>query len=191
MKKEIRIIAWDDCAFGREQENVRIIGAVFRGSSFMDGLLSTEIEKDGMDVTDKIISAITQSRHYDQLSVIMIDGISFGGLNIADIQKINKKTKLPVIAIQRKEPDIKKFTDALDKLSHPEERKKAVRSAGKVHKHGKTYFQKSGLDEKECEEIIKMTCIRSFVPEPIRVAHLIASGLSRTHKQGFESRGRA
>ena len=86
VKPEIRIIAWDDCAFRFSQKRVRIVGVVFRGGSFLDGMLSVQIKKDGLDVTEKISGSIKKSRHYDQLSVIMLDGITFAGFNLTDIR---------------------------------------------------------------------------------------------------------
>ncbi len=185
IKSEIRIIAWDDCAFSFTSKRVLIIGAIFRGGKFLDGLLSVRIKKDGLDATEKISSSIMNSRHYDQLSLIMLDGISFAGFNLVDIRHLYKKTKLPVLAVQRKKPDIEKFVDAMKIFSDFEERKKIVKSAGRFYSFGKIFFQKAGLTLQKSKEILAKTCIRSIVPEPIRVAHLIASGLSG------ESRGRA
>ncbi len=197
-KKEIRIIAWDDCAFRFGQKSVRIVGAVFRGGEFIDGLLSVMIKKDGSDATERISSAVLNSRHYDQLSWIMTNGISFGGLNIIDIGAMHRRTGLPVIAVMRKMPGMKQFTGALGKFSDAKERISAVKKAGAVTKCGEIYYQKAGAPKKECEEILKLTCTRSKIPEPLRVAHLIASGLSRRAAKkdkngsaGYESRGRA
>lgn len=116
IKKEIRIIAWDDCAFSFNSDEVTLIGAIFRGGSFLDGMLSTTIEKDGMDATEKISEAIKKSRSYDQLSIIMLDGISYAGLNLVDIQELHRKTKLPVIVFLRKKPNLDKFLKALEKI---------------------------------------------------------------------------
>lgn len=185
LKKEIRIIAWDDCAFNREDKTVTLIGAIFRGSRFMDGMLSTMIQKDGTDATDRIVSAIKKSRHMDQLSIIMLDGITFGGFNIVDIKELYEKTGLPVVAVQRRRPDMDSFLAALKVFGDAEERKTIVRRAGELYKFKKIYYQRAGLPEEECGKILEMTCIRSDIPEPLRVAHLIASGLSG------ESRGRA
>lgn len=197
VKKEIRIIAWDDCAFSFRSRQVSIIGAIFRGGQFLDGLLSTTIKKDGMDVTDKTVKSIKSSRHYDQLSVIMLNGITFGGFNLIDIKKLNRETRLPVLVIQRKKPDIEKFNKALNIFDDQKKRKEIVKRAGKIYKFRKIHYQKCGLKKQACENLLKLTCIRSDIPEPIRVAHLIASGLSRkkyikeNDARLFESRGRA
>ncbi len=191
-KKEIRIIAWDDCAFKFTQKSVLLVGVVFRGGQFLDGLLSTKVTKDGLDATDKISYSINKSRHYDQLSLVMLDGITFAGFNTVDIKKLKGATKLPVIAIQRDMPYMKKFMLAMRRVKGYDKRQKMVKAAGKIYKYKEIYYQKNGLTCKECEELLKTTCTRSKIPEPIRVAHLIASGLSRrTHEGIFESRGRA
>ncbi len=191
LKKEIRIIAWDDCAFRFSQKSVRIVGAIFRGGDFMDGLLSTIIRKDGMDVTQKMCESILKTRHYDQLSLVLTNGISFGGLNILDINELHRQTRLPVLAVVRKKPDRKQFIDALKKLEGGNKRVGIVRKTGIAVKEGEIYFQKAGLTRKECSEILGLTCTRSNIPEPLRVVHLIASGLSRRGASGWESRGRA
>jgi hypothetical protein len=66
-----------------------------------------------------------------------------------------------------------------------------VKKTGSVVKFGDIYCQYAGLGRKECGEILKLTCTRSKIPEPLRVVHLIASGLSRSASAGYESRGRA
>ena len=188
MKPEIRIVAWDDCAFSFEQKRVLIIGAVFRGASFLDGMLSTRIEKDGNDATERIADAILNSRHYDQLSYIMLNGITLAGFNVVDIRELNRRTKLPVIAVQRKKPNMKEFLEALKKIRDHKKRMESVKTAGKFFRFSlrekEILYQKAGLDSSECADLLKITCIRSNVPEPLRVAHLIASGLSGESRGG-------
>lgn len=189
MKREIRIIAWDDCAFSFKQKSVRIVGAIFRGGSFIDGMLSTRIDKDGNDATEKISMAILSSRHYDQLSYIMLDGITLAGFNVVDIRELYKKTKLPVVAVQRKKPEMDEFLEAIRKVNDAAEKMRKVKAAGRFFRFGagdrEILYQKRGLDIGECNELLRLTCVRSNIPEPLRVAHMIASGLSG------ESRGRA
>lgn len=198
LKPEIRIIAWDDCAFGFKAKSVRVVGPIFRGGRFMDGLLSTYIEKDGLDATDKITDSILSSRHYDQLSLMMLKGISFAGFNMVDIKMLNKKTKLPVIVVMRHAPDLEKFKAAMKKLDNYKKRLGALKDAGTIYKYKNIFYQKSGISSEQCEHIFRLTCTQSNIPEPLRAAHLIASGLSRKNKNGnrnlfsgCESRGRA
>jgi endonuclease V-like protein UPF0215 family len=190
-KKEVRIIAWDDCAFGFSTRSVRIIGVVFRGGDFIDGLISAKIKKDGLDATEKIANTIMKSRHRDQLSVILLNGITFAGFNIVDIKKLSSATNMPVVAIVRNKPDMEKFLDAMKRVGNYSGRARLAKKAGRIYTHKNIFFQKSGISIKECNELLEKICTRSKIPEPLRVAHLIASGLSRMHEGGYESRGGA
>lgn len=192
-KKEIRIIAWDDCAFNFKTKDVTLVGVVFRGGDFIDGLISTKVKKDGTDSTDKIASAIVKSRHFDQLSLIMLNGITFAGLNVIDIKKLSKKTRLPVIAVQRQKPDMKGFLLAMKRVRSYSKRALMVKNAGTIYSYKDIHFQKSGMNSGNCIKVLDLTCTRAKIPEPLRVAHLIASGLSRKTGNGkfHESRGRA
>ena len=161
-----------------------IVGVVFRGGYWLDGVISTRVEVDGFDATDKIASMVNGSPHHKQLRVIMLDGVTFAGFNIVDIKKLNRATQLPVIAVTRDEPDFDDINKALKKLPRSEERWKAVQNAGKITKvytrnrKEKVYMETAGIQEEDAERILRLTSTRSSVPEPLRVAHLIASGIT-------------
>lgn len=184
IKPEIRVLGVDDGIFiPHSKDLVPVIGVVFRGGYWLDGVMHTKIKVDGFDATTKIASMILDSPHYKQLRVVMLDGITFAGFNIADIKKLNIKTKLPVITVTREKPNLTEIRQALKNLSKSEERWKAIQNAGETievytrNKREKIYMQYSGICEEDAIKILKLTSTRSNVPEALRVAHLIASGL--------------
>ena len=190
VKKEIRILGWDDGPFSKGDEGkVILVGTVFRGASFIDGILKTEVEIDGLDATEKIIDAVSRSKHED-LRVIMLGGITFGGFNFVDIKKLNRETGLPVIVVVRRKTDMEKFRSAMKRVPDFEKRWKAVENAGEFFEislegRGKSiYFQKAGLREEEARKIIKLTAKRGVIPEPLRIAHLIASAMVKGESIG-------
>ena len=179
MKDEIRVLGIDDGFFLKNTgERVLVVGAVLRGSKELDGVLSCRIKKDGNDVTERIASLINGSRHKKQLKYVMTNGITFGGFNVLDICELNRKTNLPVISVLRKKPDFRSIEKALDHLPGKKERLDIIKKAGELYTYRKIYFQASGLSEKEAEEVIDKTINKSNIPEPIRMAHLIASGVT-------------
>jgi len=188
IKPEIRVLGVDDGVFTpRNKGLVPVVGVVFRGGYWLDGVMHTKIKIDGFDATSKIASMILNSPHYKQLRVIMLNGITFAGFNIADIKKLNDKTKLPIIAVTREKPNIDQIRKALKNLPKSEDRWKAIKNAGRIFeifadrsKNEKIYMQISGILEEDAKRIIQMTSTRSNIPEALRVAHLIASGLSGT-----------
>lgn len=196
MKYQVRILGLDDAPHVKTQKQVLVLGTVFRGGEYMDGLLSTTVEKDGFDATEKLIGLINKSRNIGQLSYLMLDGITFAGFNVVDISKLFEETGLPVIAVIRKKPDFKAIEKALNNLPNKKERLMLIKLAGPVYEfsvehsqlkeEGKIYFQVAGLDESEAEKVLKLTTLHSLVPEPLRIAHIIGSGL-----EFGESKGRA
>jgi len=171
MKEEIRILGLDD---GPLQDSVIVVGTIFRGSS-IDGIISTHVTKDGMDSTKKLISMINKCKFSPRC--IMLDGIAFGGFNVVDIIELNKKTKIPVITVMRDLPDMDKIEKALMNLPKGKERLALIRKAGTIHSVGDIFIQVVGTDVLEASEFIRISTRNSKIPEPLRVAHLIASGV--------------
>jgi len=186
IKPEIRVLGVDDGAFKPHVKGqVPVIGVVFRGGYWLDGVIHTKIAVDGFDATDRISSMITTSSHYKQLRVIMLNGITFAGFNIVDVKALNVATKLPVITVSRKKPDFADIHKALQNLPNSEERWEAILSAGEPVEvstrsvNAKVYMQTAGVSKEDAQKILRLTSTRSNIPEALRVAHLVASGISR------------
>ncbi|MBE0520553.1 DUF99 family protein [Candidatus Bathyarchaeota archaeon] len=187
IKPEIRVLGVDDGVFTPHMKGlVPVVGVVFRGGYWLDGVMHTKVEVDGFDATEKIASMIINSPHYKQLRVIMLDGITFAGFNVVNIKELNSETKLPVITVTREQPNFAEIREALKNLSKSEERWKIIKSTGRMFEvstrseNEKVYMQTSGILEEDARKILQLTSTRSSVPEALRVAHLIASGISKT-----------
>ncbi len=185
IKPEIRVLGVDDGAFKPHVKGqVPVIGVVFRGGFWLDGVMHTKIEVDGFDATDKIASMITGSSHYKQLRVIMLNGVTFAGFNIVDVKALHAATKLPVITVTREKPDFEDIHKALKNLANSEARWEAILSAGAPVEvstrsaEARVYMQTVGVSKEDAQKILRLTSTRSNVPEALRVAHLIASGIS-------------
>jgi len=186
IKPEIRVLGVDDGVFTPHVKGlVPVVGVVFRGGYWLDGVMHTKIEIDGFDATEKIASMIINSPHHKQLRVIMLNGITFAGFNVVNIKELSKEVKLPVIAVTREQPNFTEIREALKNLPESEERWKAIQSAEKMFEvstrseNEKVYMQTSGILEEDARKILQLTSTRSSVPEALRVAHLIASGISK------------
>ena len=186
IKPEIRVLGVDDGVFTPHVKGfVPVVGVVFRGGYWLDGVMHTKVEVDGFDATEKIASMIINSPHHKQLRVIMLNGITFAGFNVVNIKELNKEVNLPVIAVTREQPNFTEIREALKNLPRSEERWKAIQSAEKMFEvstrseNEKVYMQTSGILEEDARKILQLTSTRSSVPEALRVAHLIASGISK------------
>jgi len=186
LKKEIRVIGIDDSPFNKfKKGQVLVVGTIFRGGLFLDGVLSTKVNIDGNDSTKKITEMINECKFKPQLQCIFLDGIAVAGFNVIDVKELSKKTKLPVIVIIRRKPNIDKIKKTLIRIGK-KNKIKLIEKAGSVVPVGEIYIQLTGLSIGRAKEILKIVCTRSLIPEPIRIAHLIASGITFG-----ESRGKA
>ena len=177
IKKEIRLLGVDDSPFDKfKNDKVLVIGTIFRGGQFLDGLLSTKVHVDGSDSTKKLISMINKTKNKPQLQAILMDGIALGGFNIVDINQLYEKTKIPVIVVIRRMPDIENIKSVLKRIGK-QNKIKLLEKAGTPIKIRKVYCQLTGLTKEKAEQILKIACTHSFIPEPIRAAHIIASGV--------------
>ena len=189
IKPEIRVLGVDDGVFIPHSKGlVDVVGVVFRGGYWLDGVMRTEVEVDGLDGTEKIASMIIESPHYKQLRIIMLSGITLAGFNVVDIKELYNKTGLPVIAITRNMPNMKEIEQAIERLPEKEKRWRAIQNAGEMIKvqtrkeEEPIYMQIAGIKREDAEKIVKITSTRSNIPEPLRVAHIIASGLTKFRK---------
>ncbi len=180
IKPEIRILGIDDSSL--HTDRVMIVGAVFRGGNWLDGVLRSHITKDGTDATDTIIRMVTKSKHFGQVRVLMLDGITYAGFNVVDITEVFEKTGIPVIAVMRDYPDLDRIRAALEHLSNPGPRWEIIKRAGEIHKvttrgGNPVYFQYCGIGLEDAREVMRMSSTHSNIPEPLRAAHLIATGI--------------
>jgi endonuclease V-like protein UPF0215 family len=186
IKPEIRIVGIDDGVFiPHSKGSADVVGVVFRGGYWLDGVMRTEVAVDGMDATEKIAEMVKTSPHYAQIRVIMLNGITFAGFNVVDLRRLLELTELPVIAVTREKPDFDDIRKALNNLSQSEKRWSIIENAKNLirvrTRRGEepVYMQIAGISREDAEKIVKETSTRSNVPEPLRVAHIVASGLTR------------
>ncbi len=183
VKSEIRVLGVDDGKFVPHSEGkASVVGVVFRGGYSIEGVMHTNITIDGFDATAQITSMINNSPHCKQLRLVMLNGLTFAGFNVVGIQKLNIATRLPIIALTLDKPDIEAVHKALSNLCRTEERWRLIQEAGEIYEvkcRGKTlYVEVAGISLVDARKIVLLTSTRSCYPEPLRVAHMIASGTS-------------
>ncbi len=183
VKPEIRVVGFDDGTFSfsskLERDKTILFGVVMKGSKEVVGAVSRWITVDGTDATEKLIDAVVNSRFKD-LRVIMLKGITYGGFNVVDLEVLHRETGLPVIVVVRKRPDLKAMELALRKhFPDWEERVELLRKAPPLLEMipGKLYVQALGLEPRTAFEVVRTTTRTGLIPEPLRLAHIVASAV--------------
>ena len=181
------VVGIDDAPFDRAHRGpVPIVGAIFARDR-LDGVLTGRVRRDGADATRSIASMIASSRFREHVRAVLLQGIAVAGFNVVDIRELHERLGVPVLVVARREPDLEAIRSALLERVPGGRRKWAlVEKAGPMELLAGVRVQRAGIDRERAEATIAALAIHGSIPEPLRVAHLIAGGLGRG-----ESRGRA
>lgn len=207
----MNVIGFDDGPFPREHRGDILLVGVVCSATRVDGIVSGRIRRDGVDSTRTMVELVRASQFGEHIQAIMLQGIAVGGFNVVDVHGLSQALKIPVIVCVRRPPDMSAVRRALfsdNPTSRPRvpgaaRKWKLIEQAGTLEQLGpsrrslkrasglstsgpKLWIQRAGLSMEEARKIVTATTLHGNIPEPLRVAHLIAGGITTG-----KSRGRA
>ena len=139
------------------------------------------ITVDGMDSTSLVLDCLNG---WD-LDAIILGGASFAGFNIIDFENLYKQTNYPIIVFSSVYPDVEATKQALFK--HFKDWKLRIakyKTLGEIHEFfvkkylPPIYYEAVGCSTGFAEKVLKEQSIVSRTPEALRVADLIAKGVT-------------
>ena len=184
------VVGFDDGPFPREprggrRARVMVVGAVCARTR-LDGVVSGYVRKDGADATALMASLVRDSQFDGHVRAVLLGGIAVGGFNVVDIHALAAALGVRCWwwpGGSRAWPLIRA---ALAKLPGGARRWRLIEAAGPMEPVGNVFVQRAGLALDEARYLLKATTLHGHIPEPLRLAHLIAGGVVTG-----KSRGRA
>ena len=184
--REFRVVGVEDGGFSRKLQGCGVQKALFvcvllRGKWFNDFQVGT-ITVDGLDATDKLTSMLRRW----SFDAVMLAGVSFAGFNLVDPTIVFEEFNEPVIVISRTKPNNVAVKNAL--RQHFEDwqvRWSVFEKLGSVYEvvsmpaEPPVYVEVIGAELDWVSRLIRATSVCCRVPEPIRVARLVARGLTK------------
>ncbi|MBI3781997.1 MAG: DUF99 family protein [Deltaproteobacteria bacterium] len=179
------VVGFDDAPFARSPAGaVQIVGAVFADLRF-DGVLIGQVEKDGDDATDTVGRLVSESRFAEHVQAVLLQGIAFGGFNVVDVAALHERLDLPILVVARRQPDLDAIRNALlTRVVNGKQKWRRIEAAGPMEPLRGVYVQRAGLTPAQAEALIDRFALHGRIPEPLRVAHLIAGALSKGASRG-------
>ena len=179
------VIGVDDAPFAREHRgDVLVVGTVFAGLR-LEGVLSTRVRRDGRNATAALAAMISGCRFAGHAQAVMMQGIALAGFNVVDLKELHRALGLPVLVVTRRAPDMEAIRAALLGRIRGGRRKWAlIEQAGPMEPLAGLYAQREGLSLAEAEALIRGLSVNGKLPEPLRLAHLIAGGVTRGDSRG-------
>jgi len=173
------VVGFDDAPFERgHRGDVLVVGAVFAGDR-LDGVISTKVRRDGANAAQRLIDCLTGSKYFDQLQAILLQGIAFAGFNVVDLQQLHQAMGLPVLVVARYRPDLQAIRKALLQQVPGGARKwRLIEAAGPMEPMAGLYVQRCGITPENAARLLASLQQNSQLPEPLRVAHMIAGGVT-------------
>jgi len=187
VRKALRTVGVDDGGFQSQWSQIRrhgkaILAAVLLNEYWIDDIHVGEITVDGLDATE-ILANLLNHWTFD---AVFLSGVSFAGFNLIDAAAIYKKFRRPVIVVSGDKPDNMAVKKALQKhFADWEARWRIIRKLGRIYSAAPVvaepplYFEAVGLSPRSAKLMIRALAVSSRLPEPIRVARLVARGLTR------------
>ena len=153
IKKEIRVLG---IAAQISFFEFIIVGIVFRGNMWLDGVLKGR--SSDIDLTNAISNTVKKSSHIGQIRVILLSRNNLPPGSIVDLYKLSVETNKPVIFI-----------------GEPLDDSKATFTWGK--RDGGSPVIAVGLSRLTAERVLRVSTRNDFFPEALRVAAITISSL--------------
>jgi len=188
----LNVIGFDDGPFAREHRgNVLLVGAVCSRTR-LDGVLTGHVRRDGTDSTDAMVAMVESSQFAEAVRAVMLQGIAVAGFNVVDVHALSERLGVPVLVVMRHAPDMAAVRRALfsdapavrPPVRGAARKWRLIEHAGPIEPLGKIYVQRVGLSLDKARALVTATTLHGNIPEPLRVAHLIAGGLTTGRSRG-------
>lgn len=187
-KKGLRGLAIAE-SFKQGDSVSRLGGVVIRRDFIIDGFVFGECTVEGDDATDVILDMYSRLNR-DDINYIIISGLVISMYNIVDIKKIWEKTKIPIIGVTYEESGgiedairhhfPNSYTPKLEQYY-----KLGKRTEITLHTGYKLYLRNEGCILEEAKKFLDLLTVQGSVPEPVRVAQLLAKASSSLKKNNL------
>lgn len=184
LKRFSNIIGFDDAPFpAAHTGRVKVVGTVY-AKTRLDGILIGDVQRDGTDAARKLARLVAESKFAPSVQLVMLQGIALAGFNVVDVFDLHETLQLPVLVVARKRPDMAAIRSALLKLRGGRNKWALIERLETMETLENVYVQRVGLTVEQASAALRQCTVTGSIPEPLRVAHLIAGALVRGHSSG-------
>jgi len=170
-------------SFSQDSKKSVLSGIVMSTDLVIDGFVMGHSTVRGDDATDVILSMFEKLGRTD-VSFLLISGIIISLYNMVDVKRISEKIGLPVIGITHEESDgiedaIKHHFPDSYKSKLAEYSKLGSREKITLHTSHNLYIRNEGCTILEAKQLLDKITSQGSIPEPLRIAQLLANTLLR------------
>ena len=161
-----------------------VIAAVYCVDTFPIDVRISTVTVDFDDVDTIIVNLINSFKR--DVTLILLDGVTYAGFNVVNPYKVHNSLGIPIIVIFKHELRLEDIKSAL--INHFTDWSRRFNIINKVYSSSIEVVTKwkpirvfsLGIPIQRAIDIVMNLQVTSSIPEPLRLADVVASGLTRS-----------
>lgn len=122
---------------------------------------------------------VKSSRFAAHTRLVLLEGIALAGFNVVDIHGLADALGMAVLVVVKRKPDIEAVQRALlERVPGGRRKWLLIEKAGAMEPVAGCWVQRAGIELEDAANVIRSLAVHGRMPEPLRVAHLVASVLA-------------
>jgi uncharacterized protein len=174
----------DDGPFEKGQRDpVPLVAVMMEGCDLVESVARRAFPVDGDDATGFLASWLRELRAYPAVHGLFLGGITIAGLGVIDVEQLARDVQRPVLVVNRRDPRDHQLDRALAAAGLAERSAIVARTPPAWAGEG-LYVACAGIDTRDAAALLRGARRKGDLPEPLRLAHLIASAFARGESHG-------
>jgi uncharacterized protein len=165
-------------SFSPGQKFSVLAGVVMRRDLVIDGVSFARTSVGGDDATSSIAALFRKFKRND-INLLLVSGAILSLYNVVDVDGLNEKVGVSVVCLTYKETSgiedsIRRHFPEAAEAKLAAYRKLGPRRRVRLNTGRQVYARVAGTDLAEAKKVLEIFTLQGSVPEPIRVARLLA-----------------
>jgi len=175
-----RVIGVDDGAFDRDDPYAPIAAVALSLPEHVEAVRTGRVRVDGTDGTRRVVALVRSLGPLDSVRAVLLDGAVVGGFNVLNLDVLHRELGLPIVAVTRRPPDFARIRAALAKwFPRTANARWALLRAHRLFRvptAGQPILAAAvGCTRRDAARLVQRSTVRGHWPEPLRLAHMVAS----------------
>ncbi|MHB8568444.1 MAG: endonuclease dU [Nitrososphaerales archaeon] len=182
-KKAIRALGIAE-SFRAQEKLSSLAGVVMRSDLVIDGFGFGKLTISGSDAARSLVSLFKRLRRND-INAILLSGSVLSLYNIVDVDYVFSKLELPIVALtfSKSRSDLarnieERFPEKIAASKVRLLKKLGVPQRLELKTGYEVYVRNSGISHNDSKRLLDRFTLQGSVPEPVRVARLLAKSAS-------------
>lgn len=184
-KRRPHLLGVDDGPFEKRQaEPVPIVAVMMEAADLVESVAIASFPVDGDDATGFLAGWLGGLRARVSCQAVLLGGITLAGLGIVDLEALARRLALPVLAVTRRAPQDAKLVAALRAAGLGERIPLVLRAPRALQVADGLFVAQAGGSAEEAARLARASLGKASLPEPLRMAHLVARALVLGESRG-------